>query len=197
MDNLKILNGSSVALPDLNEEENETIEKESSIEYDMLEIIDNIGKPDFKYIYLNFIDRIKTLSIPKQRDFCYKIIEKIGEVYEYEISPIPEVDHPLAINEIYEFVEFLNYDYIEFFGDVWRYLNKSLRKLQVTDFCMKNGDKVISEIEDQLESRDLPELIANFLRTYNKSNMLGWFIEKTIESRILILLQIIEGVKNE
>jgi len=144
-----------------------------------------------------FMPRLKILHFPKQRDFCLRILHAITKIYEFEFSPIPEITSPLEVMQVYEFVEFLNYDYIEYFGDVWKYLNPNLLKIDVEKFCKRNSDKVIREIEDQIESRDLSELISNFLRTYNKSNMLDWFIGKTIESKIIIVLKILEGVNDE
>jgi hypothetical protein len=35
------------------------------------------------------------------------------------------------------------------------------------------------EIEEQLETHDYSGLIADFLRTYNKENLIEWFCEKS------------------
>ena len=191
MDNLLILAGSSIQLPE-QDDPVLNVEYEASIEYDGMELVSAIDTPEFKEIYLLNINELKLQPIVDQRRLCLDILEKVNEVYEYEFLPHPKLDHQIHMNNVYDLIKFLNYDYVDFFGDVWRYLKADLKKIDIQKFCEKNSEKIIIEIEDQLNSRDLSEMVSLFLRTYNKDNMIDWFIKSTIKKKMLIYLRILE-----
>ena len=194
MNNLKILMGSSVSPLEMDDEDLIGNQEETSNQYDILELVDSIGTPEFKEIYSNNIWIVKGLPIPNQKAACIKILEKLEELYEFEFTPRPEFKNQLIMNDLYEFLEFINYDCISFLSDVWKFLKVELRGLDVVKYCENNSMKVISEIEDQIESRDLNELITFFLRTYYKDGIIKWFYEITEKFRMLIVLRMIEGV---
>jgi len=192
MDNLLVLTGSSLPLPEQDDPDQNQLNYEASIEYDRMELIDVIGMSSFKETYMMVINNLKSQEIVDQRRFCLGILEKVKEVYNYEFLPHPELDHQLDMNNVYDLIKFLNYDYIDFLGDVWRYLKTDLKKTNVKQFCEKNSDKIIIELEDQLNSRDLSEMVSIFLRTYNKDNLIDWFIKSTEKQKMLIYLQIVK-----
>jgi len=196
MDNLQVLAGSSLPLPEQDDPDQNQLNYEASIEYDGMEVIDAIGMLEFKEIYTLFINNLKSQEIVDQRRLCLGILEKVKEVYDYEFLPHPELEHQLNMNNVYDLIKFLNFDYVDFFGDVWRYLKTDLKKTDVKKFCEKNSDKIIIEIEDQLNSRDLSEMVSLFLRTYNKYNLIGWFIEATEKQKMLIYLRIMKEKLN-
>jgi hypothetical protein len=192
LDNLLILAGSSLPLPEQDDPDQIVLGVDSSNEYDSMEIVSAIGTPEFKEIYTLFIKRIQQQPIVDQRRWCLDILEKVKEVYNYEFLPFPELEHQLQMNNVYDLIKFLNYDYVDFFGDVWRYLKTDLKKVDVERFCKNNSDKIIIELEDQLNSRDLSEMVSLFLRTYNKDGLIDWFIESTEKQKMLIYLRIME-----
>jgi len=196
MDNLLVLAGSSLPLPEQDDPDQNQLNYEASIEYDGIELIDAIGSLEFKEIYILFINNLKFQEIINQRKLCLKILEKIKEVYNYEFLPFPELNNQLQMNNVYDLIQFLNYDYIDFFGDIWRYLKTDLKKTNIKEFCEKNSEKIIIELEDQLNSRDLSEMVSLFLRTYNKDNLIDWFIKSTEKQRMLIYLRIMEDESN-
>jgi hypothetical protein len=196
VDNLEILTGSSLPLPEQDDPNQNKLNYEASIEYDGMELVSSIGTSTFKETYTMVKNDIKAQEIVDQRRLCLNILNKVLEVYNFEFLPAPDLDHQLAMNNVYDLIKFLNYDYIEFFGDVWRYLKTDLRKVDVKKFCEKNSDQVIIEIEDQLKSRDLSEMVSLFLRTYIKDDLMDWFITSTEKQKMLIYLRIAEGKLN-
>ena len=122
MDNLKILAGSSLPLPEQDDPDQIQLGIESSVEYDGAEIVNAIGTSEFKEIYTIFIQDIKRQEIPYQRRLCFDILDKIEEVYEFEFPFTPEIENQLQMNDTYDLIKFLNFDYVDFFGDVWRYM---------------------------------------------------------------------------
>jgi hypothetical protein len=192
MDNLLVLAGSSLPLPEQDDPDQLQLGNEASIEYDGMELVDSIGTPEFKETYFLVINDIKNQEIVDQRRICLNILKKIKEVYEYSFLPYPELDNQMDMNNVYDLIKFLNYDYMDIFGDIWRYLRVDLKKLDVKKFCEKNSDKIIIELEDQLNSRDLSEMVSLFLRTYNKYNLIDWFIKSTEKNKMLIYLRSME-----
>jgi hypothetical protein len=192
MDNLQVLAGSSLPLPEQDDPDQLQLNNEASIEYDGMELIDSIGTPEFKETYMLVINDIKNQEIINQRRLCLGILDKVKEVYEYEFLPFPDLDNQLQMNNVYDLIKFLNYDYIDFFKDIWLYLKTDLKKTDIKKFCETNKDKIIIELEDQLNSRDLSEMVSLFLRTYIKDNLIDWFIKSTVKQKMLIYLRIME-----
>ena len=92
-----------------------------------------------------------------------------------------------------KFIEFIEYDHENFIIEVWTFLNPETNSFQVEKYCEQNKIKIISEIEEQLSSREFNWMIADFLRTYNKEDITAWFCEKSKRLRSAILLKLIQG----
>jgi len=157
MDNIEILAGSSLPLPEQDDPDIEQLNYNASIKFDKTELIDAIGTSSFKEIYTMVINELKQLSIESQRELCLDILNKVKATYEYSFLPYPKLENQIDINNVYDLIKFLNFDYIDFFGDVWRYLKTDLKTTNIKQFCEKNSDLIIIEIEDQLNSRDLSD----------------------------------------
>lgn len=184
--------GRSISLPE-QDEENDNLIEEISYEYDILSIIESIGTPEFKEVYTTNIQNIKKLSIKIQQDFCIQILKKISEKYEYEKLEKIDLLNQDNINEVYNLISFLEYDYLNFFSNVWKYLKVDLRKIDIEKYCKKNSDKIINEIDEQIEIRNLSLMSSDFLRTYIKDNMIRFLIEITKKDKMLMLLIILNG----
>jgi len=192
MDNIEILAGSSLPLPEQDDPDIVLLNQEASVKFDETELIDAIGTLEFKETYTMVINGLRQLPIIDQKELCLNILNKIKEVYEYSFLPYPKLENQIDFNNVYDLIKFLNFDHIDFFGDVWRYLKTDLKTTNIKQFCEKNSDLIIIEIEDQLNSIDLSEMVSLFLRTYNKSNLISWFIEATEKNKMLIYLRIME-----
>jgi len=192
MDNLLVLAGSSLPLPEQDDPDLIQLNYDATIEYDGMELVDSIGTPEFKETYLSVINTIKEQPIVDQRRICLNILKQVKKSYEYEFLPFPDLNNQLQLNNVYDLIKFLNYEYVDFFGDVWKYLKTNLKKVNIKQFCEKNSEKIIIEIEDQLNSRDLSEMVSLFLRTYIKDELISWFIESTEKRRMLIYLRTME-----
>ncbi len=191
MDNLETLIGSSTFIPEMDEENQENRNYESSINFDGYEIIDKIGTKHFKMVYLNLIDNIKGTDIRTQIGFCRKVLNRIIDVYEYEYMPTQKINSQQDVNAIYDLIEFLEYDHIEFFANIWTFLD-DIEKVNLNTYCKKNIERILIEIEDQIDSNDFNELISIFLRTNNKENILRFVIKNSEEKKMLIKLRIME-----
>lgn len=158
-------------------------------------IIGNIGTDEFKQSYLSVITEIRQeYSIEEQRELCFGIIKKIEEVYDFSFSRELDLTNEMQIFGVYDFIEFVEYKHEDFISDVWKGLNPDLSKTDFGKYIEQNQDKIINEIENQLNSHDLSELISDFLRTNNKENIIEWFTKKSKQLIVLIRIKI-EGEK--
>ena len=182
-----------VQYPEMDDDER-TIEFENDAIYQSssIDLQDNLGNPNFKYIYSVLIKDILTSTFDNQRIFCQKMLERIEEIYDYSFPNTPELDSNMDINVCLDFIKFIEYDNIIFLSFVWQHLNTNLFDIDIKTYCNQNQDKIIKEVEEQLESHEQNELISIFLRTYYKLKFIEWFIRETERSKISILLEIIE-----
>jgi len=67
MDNLLVLAGSSLPLPEQDDPDQIQLGNEASIEYDGMELVDSIGTPVFKETYMMVINDLKAQEIVDQR----------------------------------------------------------------------------------------------------------------------------------
>ena len=68
---------------------------------------------------------------------------------------------------------------------------KNLIKLDREKYCKSNSDKIIKEIDEQLEIHPQPKLIALFLRSYYKEKIIDWVIKNTEQNKIEITVEIL------
>ena len=171
----------------MDEYEDDAIYQSSSID-----LQDNLGDPDFKYVYPIFIEDIIKATFTNQRIFCQKMLEKIEEVYDFILPQKPELENRVEISNFFEFLKFIEYDNILFLSFVWQHLDVKLLDLDIESYSKTNADKIIKEVEEQLESHEQNELISIFLRTYYKDKFIEWFMRESEKSKTSILLEILE-----
>lgn len=198
-ESLKVLCGNSIEEPELEYDDAQVasdtgfpVQEEASREYDFTTITDNMNQPDFKENYLEAMKQIRKLSLQKQQILAFAIIQKMPVKYDFQFSITFDPFYSLEdVYELYRFIEFVEYDHEKFITNVWKLLNPDTNSFQVEKFCEHNIPKIISEIEEQLETHEYSELIADFLRTYNKDKLIEWFCEKSKNLRTSILITLI------
>lgn len=200
----RILLGNSVPLPeaDLDDDSVQSDtgypdEESALMQYYFFSAYDGIGKPNFKSDYLSVKNQIFSLyTLKEQQMFVNSIMNKVVEVYDYEPTEKFDVNSYEELDDVYKFLEFLEYDNEEFIISVWKFLKPDIKNLDIEGYCKSHSDKIIREIEEQLVSRDYTWLISDFLRTNNKENMIEWFSEKSKNLITLIKIGILEGEMN-
>lgn len=196
---LKVLCGNSIEEPEMEYDDAEVasdtgfpVQEEASRQYDFTTITENMGHSDFKENYLEAMRNIRGMPLQRQQLLAMSIVQKMPEKYDFEFSinfdPFYSLDD---IYELYRFVEFVEYDHENFIVNVWKFLNPDTNSFQVEKFCEHNTPKILLEIEEQLDAREYSELIADFLRTYNKDKLIEWFCEKSKDLRSSILIALL------
>jgi hypothetical protein len=191
----KVLLGNSITLPeeDLDEHLLRTQEiddsKDALQSYWYLGILTPMGTNNFKSSYLSIINNIKTdCPLESQLMFCDNILRNISAIYNFEFPEKPVVKTADDVQNIYKFLEFLEYDHEMFLTNVWQNIKINIDSKQLTQFCIPNMDLIISEIDEQSTLEIYSEFISLFLRTYLKEDLFNWFcqITKTMETTILV-----------
>jgi len=154
-----------------------------------IDIIDNMKTNDFKYIYKDAISDIKQFPFKNQRRFLENVLRRVSELYDFEFPTKIDINNLNNVNELYLFLEFLEFDNTNFISRIWKYLGKDLRNLDIKKFCTSNAIKIIKEVEDQIQSYDFNEKITLFLRTYYKDKFIEWFVRQTKNSKIEIMIE--------
>ena len=195
---LKVLCGNTIEEPEVDYDD-QTVESESGdpvvdnglMQYYFTSVVDYMGTPEFQSNYESVIFHVKRYPTIKQQLLADSIVDRLPEKYDFEFSINFNFINQDEINELYEFIEFVEYKHEKFITDVWKFLNPDTNSFQVEKFCEHNTPNIISGIEDQLESHHYSELIADFLRTYNKDKLIEWFCEKSKNLRASILIALL------
>ncbi|MHA1815149.1 MAG: hypothetical protein ACTSX1_04030 [Candidatus Heimdallarchaeaceae archaeon] len=196
----KILLGNSIPLPEedlddayVESEYGKPVEEEALKEYYFITITDNIGREDFKENYLAVINQIiRNYDVHKQQMLCEAIMNQVRHVYDYFPPTNVDINSDDDVINILDFIQFIEYEHEEFILDIWEYLKPETNLKSFQNYCEQNGNKIISEIEEQLDTKAFPELITNFLRTYNKDDMIQWFCDRSERLNTAIQLRIRE-----
>lgn len=191
----KILLGNSIPLPedDVDDDRSDYQDGEDALfGYWEATILDNIGTGEFRQNYNSVIQNFKEEApTGDQISFCYAIIDKIKEVYDYEFPNELEIWSNEDIKDVLKFLEFIEFDNESFILNVWKMLDFNIKNGQIEDICLQYSKKIISGIEYELESSYYPELVSTFLRTYIKDDIIKWFANasKQFETEIRIMKQ--------
>lgn len=173
-------------------EEMDDLEEDAIYESSMVDIEEGIGSLSFKDTYIILLPDILQQPFDRRRVFCQRLLETIYEEYDFKFSINLDILTDTDIDNVLKFVEFIEYDNVLFLSLVWEMLKVNLIKINVETFCNFNQDKIIKEVEEQLETHHQSELISNFLRTYYKEKFIKWFIRETERSKTFIQLEILE-----
>lgn len=201
---LKALLGNSLNLP---EEDMDDLRVESQTGYPyeetalksyyFLTILDSIRTGEFQESFNATIPLLrKEYEFRDLKELCFEIMRYIKERYDFILPEIIEIESTEDTSDVISLIKFLEYDNEEFITNVWKYLKPETNLFQFENYCEQNGNKIISEIEEQSDTRSYPKLISDFLRTYNKDDMIEWFCEQSKRLNTAILLVLREGEPN-
>lgn len=198
MSGLEALCGDSVIPPEMDnyEEDVDKYNDLASFRYAALDIINVVGKIDFKELYIVQMDTIKKQTMYVQRVFLIEMLQKISEIYDWEFpDEWSLVDTPYQQEQLYKFIEFIEFDNYRFLSYVWRFLLDDPTKLirfDIDNFCKRNVMKIIKETEEQLETHFQSKMITIFLRTYYKEKFIEWFSLMSRRYKVEIISELYE-----
>src|SRR4030043_345591 len=181
MDPQRILSGSSLQLIEVEEDDDKDIVVETNFEYVCLEILKSIGTDDFKSIYTLLMPETRGFPIHQYLSFCRDILSKIDEVYEFQFTNLL-VENEEDCTEVLKFLEFLEYDHIDFLKDLFSKLGEDPIKIKNIDQFLETNKEKIDQFTNTLlyESK----LVLEFLRIYTW-DALKRYLNKIIEKDVV------------
>lgn len=191
----KNLIGRSIPLDEVDDEEGDLdyLIPEAEINADFTDIINHLGEDEFKFIFLNLYNEIKSLSFERQKELCQKLNDKLFEVYEFEFSPALQFENQEDVDNFLNFIEFLEYEYINIFAKILAPFDLDLLKKDTNKFLEINFDGINTRINNLVENGEIIGLISIFLRTNNKYGLMIFLRERIAKDKMLIILRILEG----
>jgi len=197
MDPEKVLLGSSMEMYEVEEDQDRDLAEEASLKYDAMNIIKSFSTDDFKNTYTSAMPHIAEQAIEIQRAFCYELLNKVEEVYDYVFPVNLDFSNQASINDFYKFLEFLEFDYVEFLARLWKLLAVDLRTVDVESYSKDNSILLIAKVDEILKLNVFSGLVSIFMRTYTKENLINFIVKKTEKSKMLVFLKTKEGEENE
>jgi hypothetical protein len=198
----EVLLGNSIPLPE-KDYDNEMVKSEygqpdaenALMSYYFASILDVINKENFSSVYKYTIHIIKTeYSTEDQIGFAKKIIERLEDEYGWFPNNTPEINEAPDLDKVYDLLAFIEFDHEGFIVKTWKFLKPNLnRPFSIASYCSNYPEKILMEIDEQSETHSFSGLITDFLRTYNKENMIEWFRVKSENLRSSILLELLKG----
>jgi len=185
----KVLIGRSTPIMEIDDEEgylNFNLLTNAEIDADFIAIINYLGTEEFKSLYLNLYNEIKSLSLERQRELCQHLIIKVREIYSFEFTPMLTFDSFNDIDKFLKFIEFIEYDYIWFLAIILQGMDFKLLKKNLDLFLTQNWNKIYDKIETMNINN---ELISKFLRTNNKENVFKFIRARIEKNKMLVILK--------
>ena len=189
---LKALLGNSLDLPEEDMDDLRVMsqtgypyEEAALKSYYFLTILDSIRTGEFQESFNATIPLLrKEYGFKDLQELCFEIIRYIKERYDFIFPQTVKIEDAEDTSDVLYLIKFLEYD------------NEETNLKSFENYCEQNGNKIIFEIEEQLDTKAFPKLIADFLRTYNKDDMIEWFCEQSKRLNTAILLVLREGEPN-
>ena len=186
----KILIGESIPLEEVDDEEsnlNDMIPV-AELNADLTTIINYFGTEEFKGLYLNLYNEIRSFELEKQRELCEKLIIKISENYNFEFFPQLTFDNKNDTEEFFKFIEFLEYDYVDFLSEIISGLDLELLKKDINECLSLNWNQLVLKINSYQKN----EIISKFLRTNNKEGLYDFIRSRLEKDKMLVILNSLE-----
>lgn len=186
----KILIGESIPLEEVDDEESnlDDMIPEAELNADLTTIIKFFGTEEFKGLYLNLYNVIRSFELEKQRELCEKLISKISELYDFEFYPMLTFDNEDDIEIFLKFIEFLEYDYVDFLSEIISGLDLELLKKDLNKFLKLN----LKQLSLRINLYQKNEIISKFLRTNNKSGLYKFIRSRLEKDKMLVILNSLE-----
>jgi hypothetical protein len=191
---VELLISGSITPPEMdNYEEDEEIRQRWGIyESSTYDILEQINKETFQDTYVILKSDITSFEPKFQVFFLQKYLEKMYEVYEFQFLQNPKFEDDDSVEQMFKFIEFVEFDNLHFLKYVWRYLD-DIMDVNIPEYVHKNWKSVIEEITNQSNLlTTINENVSEFLRTYNKEGILEWFIDRSKRKKFDIFSENLE-----
>lgn len=195
----ELLMGLSVEMPEMDSDPDEIDEMldNASLVSSERDILDHLGHEDFKFVWGTQFEFIRPQPLAEHIRFAESLLEKVFEIYDYQFPQKIYIFSKRDVEEVYDFIKFIEYNNTDFLSVICRVLKIDILKENLTSYCEQNAMKIIKEVEEQLSTYQQPELQSIFLRTYIKDDFIKWFAEQIKRARFEIAEKLYESEESK
>jgi len=175
-------------------------EDNSAVYDDYRDVIDNIGKEDFRAVCLINRDKIINNDEEESIAFCRTAYIKFFDVSEYQPTPMPEF---LIANDrkyFIELLEFYHFDYIDFFTNLFIEMDLTLDEVVnprfIKETFLKNKNKILIIADKVSKVYSYNWILSQFLVTYNKDKIIDWMIKSITADKSLMVMELSNLMEN-
>ena len=180
---LKTLVSDYASMPEYNEyEDTENPIDDPEVESDCVDLLEHIGKEEFKNIYLNVILNLKQQPLEKQITLCNNILLKVEQVHQFTFMKKLHIASRSDISKVYKLIEFIEFNNLRLLVELLYGLIEDIRNVDMKKFYEDNW----ITIQNRLQSIMSSELVVEFIRTNNKENLISFLSNATEKKRIEI-----------
>ena len=112
----------------------------------------------------------------------------ISENYNFEFFPQLTFDNKNDTEEFFKFIEFLEYDYVDFLSEIISGLDLELLKKDINELLTLNWNQLVLKINSYQKN----EIISKFLRTNNKEGLYDFIRSRLEKDKMLVILNSLE-----
>jgi len=158
-----------------------------------------IGEDNYKHIYEMYYSKLSSLTADERRSIAVRILDVIEDKYDYR----PTKKYELTDRNVYyifDFIAFLEFNYIDFFTDLWfNILNEPVKlyKINITRFIFLNQEQIIKVIDELIPTLNEPQITKDFLNDLPRERLLSFITEQTIKRQSEIVTQMVENYFTE
>lgn len=196
---LKILLGNSVSMPeeDLDDavvasRSGEPHAEDALRDYYFSSLTIQIGKENFQAEYNSVIDFIRTYPLEQRIRLSYSIIKRIKEVYDFEFPKDLDVNSELEVQNVLDLIKFIEYENEKLIINVWKYLAPENNRVNTLLYCEQNKNRILLEIEEQIDTFDYNPLIVQFVKSYEGDKIIKWFCKQSERLETEIKIEIVK-----
>jgi hypothetical protein len=186
-----LLSGMDQEIDEMDDEDQYSKNEISNV-YDIQSVVNSINTKSFKIIWNMCIDKIKKLEIEDQRNFCYKLVSKIKDIYNIDIIDKNPIYEMTDFKYLYDTVYFIECNVIDFLANFFKILKVDIMTNDLTGIFSNNFNLIegyityIKKNSYYLQNK----MLSKILLTYNKNDMVRLFEKKYVENKMDILLKI-------
>lgn len=186
-----VLSGMDQEIDEMDDEDQYS-KNEISNAYDIQSVVNSINTKSFKIIWNMCIDKIKKLEIEDQRNFCYKLVSKIKDIYNIDIIDKNPIYEMVDFKYLYDTVYFIECNVIDFLANFFKILKIDIMTHDLTGIFSNNFNLIEGYINYIKKNRYYIQnkMLSKMLLTTNKNDMAKLFEKKYVENKMDILLKI-------
>lgn len=189
-ENIKTLIKQATPTLELEEDDDIDLIDKAGKEYDNNHLLDSIGKENFNEIYSNCFIYIKQYTLEEKLELGRQIIQRVQEIYNFTFIDLIDCTSESDFDKVLQFLEWLEYDNVEFFTDLLINLNIDFKTKFVKEFFLNIWNKIEIFIFEKYKYNNYFQ--RKFLQENNKENIIDFCFKNMQKNKTLIIEEIIK-----